>query len=49
MPRPPKSSNDSTANLGFEATAVRVIANLPREAMLRSLSAAKDNRWLTTL
>ena len=40
---------DSTANLGFEATAMRDSAILPREAILRSLSAAKDNRWLTTL
>jgi len=37
-------SKDSTANLGFEAPAMRDSANLPRAAILRSLSAAKDNQ-----
>jgi len=47
---------DSTATIGFEAklwltadTAMRDSAMPPREATLRSLSEAKDNRWLTTL
>jgi hypothetical protein len=44
----PESSN-STATIGFEATAMRDSAMLPSEATLRSLSEAKDNRWLTTL
>lgn len=53
MPRPPKAKSaakDSTANLGFEAklwlaadTAMRDSAMPPCEAILRSLSEAKDN------
>jgi len=31
------------------ATAMRDNSNLPREASLRSLSEAKDSRWLTIL
>ena len=49
MARKPNTES-STANLGFEAklwltadTAMRDSANLPREAILRSLSEAKDN------
>ena len=48
--------SSSTATIGFEAklwltadTAMRDSAMPPREATLRSLSEAKDNRWLTTL
>ena len=48
----PKRSNaktkpaDSTANLGFKATAMRNSANLTSQVTLRSLSETKDNRWL---
>ena len=52
MPRLAKAkpTDQSTATIGFEAklwlaadTAMRDSANLPREAILRSLSEAKDN------
>ncbi len=52
----PASSKDSSANLGFEAklwltadTAMRDSAMPPREAILRSLSEAKDNLRTPTL
>ena len=38
-----KASSKSAAALGFEVTAVRTSAIKPREAILRSLSEAKDN------
>jgi hypothetical protein len=40
------SGSPATATIGFEATAMRDGANLPRAAILRSLSEARDNRWL---
>jgi hypothetical protein len=47
MPPKAKPTNDtSTATIGFEATALRGSAFPPREAILRSLSAAKDSLWL---
>ena len=48
MPRVAKASKpaDSTANLGFEATAMRGSAFIPCAAVSRSLRVAKDNRSL---
>ncbi len=47
MPPKTKPNKDTfTATIGFEATALRDGAFPPREAILRSLSAEKDNRWL---
>lgn len=42
-------TKDSTAHLGFEATAVRVSAFIPCAASWRSLRVEKDNRWLASL
>ena len=48
--KPDSGTSQSSATIGFEAklwltadTAMRDSANLPREAILRSLSEAKDN------
>ena len=41
------SSAQSSATIGLEATALRGSANLQSAAILRSLSLAKDNLWLT--
>ena len=47
MPPNAKLTTDtSTANLGVEATAPRGCASLQSTAILRSLSEAKDNRFL---
>ena len=48
---PTKSAraNNTGSPLGFEATAMRDSVISSSTATLRSLRAAKDNRWLTTL
>ncbi len=44
MARPKSTTKDSTANLGFEAAAMRGLAIAQRAAILRS---PEGNRWLT--